>query len=70
MPLIAAKGSIAIDGVSLTVVAAREKTFSVALIPHTSLVTTLGTLKVSDMVNLEADLLARYVARLLETRGA
>ena len=70
MPLIAAKGSIAIDGVSLTVVAARETTFSVALIPHTSLVTTLGTLKVGDMVNLEADLLARYVARLLETRSS
>ncbi len=69
MPLIAAKGSIAIDGVSLTVVDARDRTFSVALIPHTSLVTTLGALKVGDMVNLEADLMARYVARLLETRS-
>lgn len=69
IPLIAAKGSIAIDGVSLTVVAALETSFSIALIPHTSLVTTLGALKVGDMVNLEADILARYVARLLETRG-
>ncbi|HWA23221.1 MAG TPA: riboflavin synthase [Caulobacterales bacterium] len=66
--LIAPKGSIAIDGVSLTVVEVGANAFSIALIPHTSLVTTLGTLKVDDMVNLEIDLLARYVARLLDAR--
>lgn len=66
--LIAPKGSVAIDGVSLTVVEVGANAFSIALIPHTSLVTTLGTLKVDDMVNLEIDLLARYVARLLDAR--
>lgn len=67
-PMIAEKGSITIDGVSLTVVNAGDDGFSVAIIPHTSLVTTLGALKVGDMVNLEIDLLARYVARLLDAR--
>lgn len=65
---IAPKGSITIDGVSLTVVEVRGRVFSVTLIPHTLQVTTLGELKVGDAVNLEIDLIARYVERLLEAR--
>ena len=62
------KGSIAVDGVSLTVVAVTEDRFSVALIPHTLEVTTLGQLTTGDAVNLETDILAKYVERLLENR--
>lgn len=61
------KGSIAVDGVSLTLVDVSESEFSVALIPHTLAVTTLGSLHVGDAVNLETDLLAKYVQRQLET---
>ena len=64
--LIAAKGSIAVDGVSLTVNRIRDGRFAVNVIPHTLKVTTLGRLKPGDRVNLEIDLLARYVARLLD----
>ncbi|HAN97727.1 MAG TPA: riboflavin synthase [Planctomycetaceae bacterium] len=60
---IAGKGSITVDGVSLTVVEATGDWFSVALIPHTLAVTTLGRLKVGDRVNLETDVLAKYVRR-------
>jgi riboflavin synthase len=63
---IAPKGSVALDGVSLTVNEAVEDTFSVLIIPHTLAVTTLGTLAVGGEVNLEVDLMARYAARLLE----
>ena len=59
------KGSICIDGVSLTVNRAKGRTFEVNLIPHTLKVTTLGRLAKGDSVNLEVDLVARYVARLL-----
>ena len=59
------KGSIAVDGVSLTVVAAEAERFSVQLIPHTLAVTTLGDLRAGDDVNLETDLLAKYVERQL-----
>jgi riboflavin synthase len=69
MDYIAAKGSIAIDGVSLTVASIEPHAFSVAIIPHTALVTTLGTLKLGGMVNLEIDIIARYVARLLGRGG-
>lgn len=62
---VASKGSIAVDGVSLTVVDADEQSFSVALIPHTLDATTLGGLKVGDVVNLETDVLAKYVERSL-----
>ena len=65
----AAKGSVAVDGVSLTVVEATAAWFSVALIPHTLAHTTLGGLAVGDGVNLETDLLFKYVARLAEARG-
>ncbi|TWU60121.1 Riboflavin synthase [Rubripirellula tenax] len=62
---VASKGSIAIDGISLTVVDVADDSFSVALIPHTLSVTTLGGRKVGDRVNLETDLLAKYVQRAL-----
>jgi len=65
MRQIAQKGSIAVDGVSLTVAAVAADRFSVALIPHTLANTTLGRLAVGDPVNLETDLLAKYVERRL-----
>jgi riboflavin synthase len=63
MRQIAAKGSVAIDGVSLTVVSVESDRFSVQLIPHTLSVTTLGRRQTGDRVNLETDLLAKYVER-------
>jgi len=65
---IAPKGSVALDGVSLTVNAVDGDTFSVLIIPHTLKVTTLGSLKKGDDVHLEVDQMARYAARLLERR--
>jgi riboflavin synthase len=65
---IAAKGSVALDGVSLTVNAVEGNTFSVLIIPHTLQVTTLGTLRKGGSVNLEVDQMARYAARLMEAR--
>ncbi|HEY5059172.1 MAG TPA: riboflavin synthase [Gaiellaceae bacterium] len=62
------KGSIAVDGTSLTVAALDDSGFAVALIPHTLAETTLGTLAPADEVNLEADVLAKYVERLLPLR--
>lgn len=59
------KGSVAIDGVSLTLVRVTATTFQVMLIPHTLAVTTLGRRKVGDEVNIETDVLAKYVAKLL-----
>ena len=64
----APKGSITIDGVSLTLVEADDDHFSVALIPHTLEVTTLGNLQSGDAVHLETDVLAKYIARQLEAR--
>ncbi len=66
--MVAPKGSVAVDGVSLTVNAVDGEGFSVTLIPHTRRVTTLGTLAAGRSVNLEADILARYVARALPSR--
>ena len=63
------KGSITVDGVSLTVVEAREDTFTVSLIPETLARTTLGTRQPGERVNLEADILAKHVERLLAYRG-
>ena len=60
----ASKGSIAIDGVSLTLVDVTDDRFSVALIPHTLAVTTLGRRKAGDRVNIETDVLAKYVERV------
>jgi riboflavin synthase len=64
---IAHKGSIAVEGVSLTVNEVEDDVFGINLIPHTWDVTTLGTLKVGSKVNLEIDMLARYLARWRET---
>jgi riboflavin synthase len=65
---IAQKGSVALDGVSLTVNAVEGDTFSVLIIPHTLQATTLGALRPGVHVNLEVDQMARYAARLMETR--
>ena len=59
------KGSIALDGVSLTIAALHDDAFEVALVPHTLEVTTLGALAPGDPVNLEVDVLAKYVERLV-----
>ena len=67
MKFIAAKGSIAVNGVSLTVNEVDDTTFGVNIIPHTQSETTFGTAKINDPVNLEIDMLARYVARLQDT---
>ena len=65
---IAAKGSVTLDGVSLTVNTAVDDVFSVLIIPHTLSVTTLGGWRAGDSINLEIDLMARYAARLTEMR--
>lgn len=67
---IAEKGSVAVDGVSLTVNAVTEDSFAVNIIPHTAAVTGLGVLRPGDAVNIEIDMLARYVARLAAFQGA
>ena len=64
----ASKGSITVDGVSLTLVDVGDQDFSVALIPHTLAATTLGRLRIGDSVNLETDVLAKYVQRQLSGR--
>ncbi len=63
--LVAPKGSIAVDGVSITVISVTKHTFSIGVIPETSRRTTLGALNAGDRVNLEADLIARYLQKLL-----
>jgi riboflavin synthase len=68
MRFVASKGSVALDGVSLTVNEVTADTFAVLIIPHTLAVTTLGGLKQGDKLNLEIDLMARYAARLMETK--
>ena len=65
-PLVARKGSIAVDGVSLTVSNVGDDWFEVSLIPETLVATTLGALSIGDSVNIETDILARHVARLHE----
>jgi riboflavin synthase len=62
------KGSIAVDGISLTVAGLNGESFSIAVIPHTQAVTTLGFRQVGAPVNLEVDILAKYVERLLDSR--
>ncbi len=66
---IASKGSVTIDGVSLTIVDVTHDQFSVALIPHTLSTTTLGQRRVGDIVNIETDVLAKYVERQLAIAG-
>ena len=68
MRFIASKGSVALDGVSLTVNEVTSETFAVLIIPHTLSVTTLGAVRPGDRINLEIDLMARYAARLMETK--
>jgi riboflavin synthase len=68
MRFVATKGSVALDGVSLTVNEVTAETFAVLIIPHTLAVTTLGAIQPGTMMNLEIDLMARYAARLMETR--
>ena len=63
------KGSIALDGISMTLNEVSDRTFSVAVIPHTAKATTLGLKKPGETVNLEADLIGKYVERLLQDRG-
>ena len=63
------KGSIAVDGISLTVVEDRADGFTVAVIPHTAEVTTLGARRPGDRVNLEVDLMAKYAEKLLAAQG-
>ena len=66
---IAHKGSITVDGISLTVNSVSGAVFSLNIIPHTAEVTTLGALKQGDKVNLEIDVLARYLKRMQSLRG-
>jgi riboflavin synthase len=73
-PYLAAKGSITVDGVSLTVNEVADQSdgtchFALNIIPHTAEVTTLGTLQQGDKVNLEIDVLARYLQRMQSLRG-
>ena len=70
LSLIVEKGSIAIDGISLTVAAVTDKDFSVSVIPHTAEMTTLPGKKTGDVVNLENDILAKYIQRLMKTPSA
>jgi riboflavin synthase len=68
MRFIAPKGSVALDGTSLTVNQVDRDTFGVVIIPHTLEATTLGATRQGDVLNLEVDMMARYAARLMETR--
>lgn len=63
------KGSVAVDGTSLTIVGLEEKSFSVALIPYTLEETTLGPKKVGQKINIETDMLGKWVKRILKTEG-
>jgi len=63
------KGSITVDGISLTINEVGDHSFSIAIIPHTAKVTTLGLKQVNDPVNLEVDLIGKYVERLLQERS-
>lgn len=65
-----AKGSIAVDGISLTVVEVNSESFTVSLIPHTAHQTTLGAKNPGDMVNLETDIIGRYIEKLLKAGEA
>jgi riboflavin synthase len=65
-PFIAVKGSVVVDGISLTVQAVKPDAFKIAIVPHTWSVTTLGWKKAGDEVNLEADLIARYLGHMEE----
>src|SRR5262249_56194468 len=68
-PLLIPQGSVALDGVSLTLAALSERSFEVMLIPHTLAVTTLGRLRPGQVTNIEADVIGKYVVRSLALRG-
>lgn len=68
LPFIAQKGSVAVNGVSLTINGVDQTRFDLMIIPHTAAHTTFGNLQSGDKVNLEADVMARYAARLMEAR--
>ena len=68
-PYVVEKGSITIDGISLTIASLDDAAFSIAVIPHTAEVTTLGSRQVGDLVNVEVDVLAKYVERQLNLRN-
>src|SRR6185295_15354173 len=68
-PYLVEKGSVTVDGVSLTIAMLATDRFSVALIPHTLEITTLAGREVGDRVNLEVDVLSKYVHRILAARG-
>lgn len=68
-PLLVPQGSVAVDGVSLTVAALDDRAFEVMLVPHTLAVTTLGRLRPGQPVNVEADVIGKYVVRALALRG-
>jgi len=68
-PYLVAKGSVAVDGVSLTIAGVRSDGFTVSLIPETLERTTLGTLSEGQIVNIEADVLAKHIERLIESRS-
>lgn len=67
--LVAAKGSVALDGTSLTVNAVNDNKISINIIPHTWQVTSFGQIKIGQKIHVEADMLARYVARILEVKS-
>jgi len=69
-PYIAKKGSVAVDGISLTVASTSNASFSIAVIPHTLEVTTISELRVGDDLNLEVDMFARYLERLVSAGRA
>jgi riboflavin synthase len=69
MRYIIVKGSVAVDGISLTVAAVRVKSFRIWIIPHTLAVTALRERRIGDEVNLEADLLGKYVERFVRAGG-
>jgi riboflavin synthase len=66
LPYLVEKGSVTVDGVSLTVVTPTDDGFTVAIIPHTSAVTTLGLKRPGDLVNIEVDVIAKYVERMIQ----
>ncbi len=68
-PLLAEKGSVAIDGISLTIAKSTDSEIAVALIPHTIASTTMRDVKAGDIVNIECDVLARYIFRMLKYSG-
>jgi riboflavin synthase len=70
MRYVVEKGSVTVEGVSLTIAALASDSFEIALVPHTLRATTLGSLAPGDEVNLEVDVLAKYVERLLGARNA